>query len=173
MNRVVLAVELKRLVDGGAIHRRLHVFHDAEAILEPDNGALIETEEITGLFAETAAFQVAVEPVRQLKVGSVNGKPEGGRQIDDAIVRFRELERPIIAAGGGSSRGLAGGRGRRRISGTLRENGGRTDERQKQHAEGDGEGTGEGASKDMCGHGRADSKRRTSTRALKRHQTPH
>ena len=78
-DRVVLPVELERLADGRAIHRRLYVFHDAEAILEADDGALIETEEIAGLFAEAAAFQVAVEPVRQLKVGSVNGEPERGR----------------------------------------------------------------------------------------------
>jgi hypothetical protein len=58
--------------------------------------------------------------MRQLKVGPVNWQAERRRQVDDAVVRFCELQRAIVVAGRGSG-GLAGGGGGRRISGTLRE----------------------------------------------------
>ena len=49
MHRVVLAVELKRLVDRGAVNGRLQMARDAEAVLEADDGALIQAEQIAGL----------------------------------------------------------------------------------------------------------------------------
>ena len=84
MKRVVLAVELKRLVYGGPVHRGLDVPHYSDAVLEADDGALIEAEEIAGLLAEAAALEIAVETVGQLKIGFPLREPECRRQVDDA-----------------------------------------------------------------------------------------
>ena len=112
MHRVDLAVELEGLVDGGAVSDRLHVPHDPEAVLEADDGALIETEKIAGVIAEAAVPQIAVEPVGELKARAEPRQPQGGRQGNHAEIRFGELQRTIVV---GSRRGrLAGGVGRRR-----------------------------------------------------------
>ena len=45
---------------------------DAEPVLEPDRRSLIEPEQIAGVPAEAAAPKIAVEPVRELEVRSVD-----------------------------------------------------------------------------------------------------
>ncbi len=105
-DRVVLCVELERLVNGGAIDGGLNVRNDAEPVLESDHGALIETKQVAGVLAETAAAQVAVEPVRQLKVSFVQREPQRRGERDDAEVRLREHERGVVVFG---SRRLGGG----------------------------------------------------------------
>ena len=102
MYGIVLTVELKRLVDRGAVNRRFHMPHDPEAILEADDGALIEAEQIAGLKTEVAVPEVAVEAVRQLEIRSVSRKPQSRRDRDDAIVRFCQLQRTVVV---GSRRG--------------------------------------------------------------------
>ena len=99
MHGVVLAVELKGLVDRGAVNRRLHVPHDPEAVLEADDGTLIETEEIAGLKTEVAVPEVAVEAVRELEIGSVSRKPQSRRDRNDAIVWFCQLQRTVVVGG--------------------------------------------------------------------------
>ena len=109
MKRVVLAVELKGLVDGGPVDGGLDVPQDPEAVLEADDGALIEAEEIAGLLAEAAALEIAVEAVGQLKVGFPLRKPECRRQVDDAKIRLRQLQLALIVSRCGGGR--LGGRG--------------------------------------------------------------
>ena len=57
---------------------------------------LVETEEIAGLLAEAAVAEIAVEPVCELKVRSVERQPQRGRQRDNAEIRFGELQRTLI-----------------------------------------------------------------------------
>src|SRR5678815_1489445 len=95
--RVVLAVELKGLVDRRAIDRGLQMTRDPEPVLEADRGALIEPEQIARIVGEAALPQVAVEPVGQLEVRSMNREPQRGRQIENAEVRLREHRVPIVA----------------------------------------------------------------------------
>ena len=101
MHGIVLPVELKGLVDRGAVDRRLHMPHDPEAILEADDCALIQTEQVAGLKTEVAASQVAVEAVRELKVRSVPRKSKRCRQSDDTKIRLGQLQRTLIVGRGG------------------------------------------------------------------------
>src|SRR3977135_2532730 len=96
MHGVVLSVELKGLFDRGAVNGRLHMPHDPEAVLEADDGALIEAEQVAGLKTEVAVPQVAVEAVRELEIGSVPRKPQSRRDRDDAIVWFCQLQRSVV-----------------------------------------------------------------------------
>jgi hypothetical protein len=106
LHRVVLPIQLNRLVEARSIKGRLHVPCDGEPVLESDNRALIDPEKIAGLLTEGAVPQVAGEPVRQSKVALEARQTQRRWQIDDDEVRFRELEHGIVIVAGDRGSGL-------------------------------------------------------------------
>src|SRR5262245_10190974 len=104
---VVLAVELNGLVETRSIERGLHVPGDREPVLESDERALIDPEEIACLFAERTIPQVARETVRQSEIAPVERQSQRCRQVDDNKIRFCTVDRGLVVL-------LHGGRGGRK-----------------------------------------------------------
>ena len=120
MPRVVLRRQLNDLADAGAKDDRLQVAHHAQAELESDVRAGIETEEAGYLVAETvlfgvAAFQIQIEPVREVKIAGLGRQPQRRREVDDRKVRFERIQSALVVerrARGHDRRRLIAGRRR-------------------------------------------------------------
>jgi hypothetical protein len=89
-------MELDRLVEAGSIERRLRVRCERDPILEPDDRALIDAEQVAGLLSERAVAQVAREAMRQPEVALEPRQPQRRRQIDDDEVRFGRIPDRIV-----------------------------------------------------------------------------
>jgi hypothetical protein len=70
----------------------LDVPNDAEAILELDGGAFVESEEVLRLLRETIPSQVLVETVREAEVSAMTRQPERGWQIDHDEVWLCQIQ---------------------------------------------------------------------------------
>jgi hypothetical protein len=86
--RVVFAVQLNGLGEARAIEGRLHVAGDRHPVLEADDRALIEPEEIACLLAEASVSQISGESVRQPEIALEQRHPHRRRQVHHDDVRL-------------------------------------------------------------------------------------
>ena len=82
------------------MHAGLQVVGEAEAILQPDDRAVVEREQILGQRPEAPAPQVAREPMGQPEIALVPVQRSGGRQIDQVELDLRRLRRRRAAGVG-------------------------------------------------------------------------
>ena len=95
----VLPEELDRLV-AGAMNPDLAVLHDAEAILEADDRAVVEAEQIAEKARRAGvAVQRTGEAVRDAKCALELRQPQRGRQRGEREVGLRRLEHRVIVVG--------------------------------------------------------------------------
>jgi hypothetical protein len=71
---------------------------DSEPILETDDGALIDPEQVARLLPDAPVAQVAREPVRHPDVALEQRQPQRRRQIHDDEIRFGKTENGIVIA---------------------------------------------------------------------------
>src|SRR5688572_4055767 len=95
VQHVVLTEEFDRLVAARAEQPRLEPAHQAEAILEPDDCAVVEPEQIVGDVAKVALAERPGKPVRHPERALEPRQSERCRQIDEREVRLRRVRIPV------------------------------------------------------------------------------
>src|SRR5262245_60473133 len=101
MPGVVLNRELDRLAQTRSQHDGLPLRQESETVLEADVGAGVEAKQPAKSSAHTVvleltAYQIQVEPVRQMKVALMLRQPQRRRQAHKRKVRLHLVQRPRI-----------------------------------------------------------------------------
>jgi hypothetical protein len=89
-------VQLNRLVETGSIEGGLHMRGDRHPVLEADDGALIDSEQIARLLTERAVAQVAGKAMRQSEVPPGQRQPHRRGQIHDNEVGFSRSQHGVV-----------------------------------------------------------------------------
>ena len=74
--------------------------NDAEAILETDERAVVEAEQIRRRLGEAHARQIEIEPMRQMEIAPMDRQRHRCGQIDDDEIRLYGPEARVILLGG-------------------------------------------------------------------------
>jgi hypothetical protein len=86
--------QLERLVEAGAMHARLEIRCDSEAVLEPEECAVVEGEEVGRQVREVAECQVAREAMGESEIALMRAQRLRGWQRDDVELDLRVFLRP-------------------------------------------------------------------------------
>src|SRR6186997_103669 len=86
LKNVPLAEHVDRLAENRAMRSGLDRVGDAEAVLEADDRAVVEAEELLGELAEVRTAEIANEPVREAEVAVMPLQWQRRRQVHDGLV---------------------------------------------------------------------------------------
>src|SRR5688572_6676576 len=103
IQHVVLTKELDRLVAAGAQQSHLQPAHQPEAILEPDDGPVVEPEQIVGDIAEVALAERPGKPMGHPERAFHARQAERRRQVDEREIGLRNVWITIGVVGLGGS----------------------------------------------------------------------